>query len=478
RPRSSRFAIPRGALSSVPARARPSSSATPRPSSRVGTSTRSGACCEAAPPSRGDDPLPPAPTALRRVEPVPARAPGRAPTPGIARRGRRRALDPRLPPPRLPRRRRAAAQAPPDRVPRRPPGRRPDRPLPRPRRRLRRADRRDQPGARPRDHRAVALQPRGAPRARARAARADDRPERRRSGVLLPRTRSLARPPRPPDRDELVGQPGQGRRDAAPARTRARSGPVPADLRRPRAGRAAGRERRPAGRLAGARRAPPRPRRLPCAEPPRSVLERADRGAPVRPASRVRPERRPPRARRRGRSRLRRRRGDPRPPRPARRRARGAADEDLGRFARGGRRSLSRRARARMRKALGRVRRRAEAAAGAVRDRRRHRAIAGAAATRPGIAVFYGHDRLPGPDEPAHGGTIKFQQLASAFPNEPRRFNLLYFGSSVRPSDSATLLRLARERAAPIVINQNGVAYPGWHGPGWERTNKPLAELL
>jgi len=131
-----------------------------------------------------------------------------------------------------------------------------------------------------------------------------------------------------------------------------------------------------------------------------------------------------------------------------------------------------------MRKALGRVRRRAEAAAGAVRDRRRHRAIAGAAATRPGIAVFYGHDRLPGPDEPAHGGTIKFQQLASAFPNEPRRFNLLYFGSSVRPSDSTTLLRLARERAAPIVINQNGVAYPGWHGPGWERTNKPLAELL
>ena len=131
-----------------------------------------------------------------------------------------------------------------------------------------------------------------------------------------------------------------------------------------------------------------------------------------------------------------------------------------------------------MRKALGRIRRRGEAVAVGLRDRRRHRAIAGAAPARGAIAVFYGHDRLPGPNEPAHGGTIKFQQLAEAFPNEPRAFNLVYLGSSVRPRDSAALVRLARERGAPIVVNQNGVAYPGWHGPGWKRTNEPLAELL
>ncbi|MBM4364463.1 MAG: glycosyltransferase family 4 protein, partial [Deltaproteobacteria bacterium] len=29
-----------------------------------------------------------------------------------------------------------------------------------------------------------------------------------------------------------------------------------------------------------------------------------------------------------------------------------------------------------------------------------------------------------------------------------------------------------------VVWNQDGVAYPGWHGPGWERANAPMAEAL
>jgi glycosyltransferase involved in cell wall biosynthesis len=64
------------------------------------------------------------------------------------------------------------------------------------------------------------------------------------------------------------------------------------------------------------------------------------------------------------------------------------------------------------------------------------------------------------------------------FPNTPRGFNVAYLGSSNRPHDSGALIRLAQARGAPIVVNQNGVAYPGWHGPGWERANEPLAELL
>jgi glycosyltransferase involved in cell wall biosynthesis len=92
--------------------------------------------------------------------------------------------------------------------------------------------------------------------------------------------------------------------------------------------------------------------------------------------------------------------------------------------------------------------------------------------------VFYGHDRLPARDEQAHGGTIKFQQLEREFPNELRAFNVLYLGSSTRPPDSSALLELARGRGAAVVLNQNGVAYPGWHGPSWEQTNEPLAELL
>jgi glycosyltransferase involved in cell wall biosynthesis len=96
----------------------------------------------------------------------------------------------------------------------------------------------------------------------------------------------------------------------------------------------------------------------------------------------------------------------------------------------------------------------------------------------PGIAVFYGHRRVPTQDEPAHGGMVKLQHLAAEFPNEPRAFDLLYLGSSVLPRDSSKLIARVQARGAPIVLNQNGVAYPGWHGPGWERTNEPLAEAL
>jgi glycosyltransferase involved in cell wall biosynthesis len=127
---------------------------------------------------------------------------------------------------------------------------------------------------------------------------------------------------------------------------------------------------------------------------------------------------------------------------------------------------------------LGKIRRRGERIAQAVHDRARHRAIARTAPATGHVAVFYGHDRLPSKDEPAHGGTIKFQQLERQFANQPRAFNVLYLGSSTRPRDSAALLELARARGAAVVLNQNGVAYPGWHGPGWEKANEPLAELL
>ncbi|MDX6493455.1 MAG: hypothetical protein QOH02_1390 [Gaiellaceae bacterium] len=131
-----------------------------------------------------------------------------------------------------------------------------------------------------------------------------------------------------------------------------------------------------------------------------------------------------------------------------------------------------------MTRLLGSARRGLEHGARGLRDRARHRAIAAATPVRGRVAVSYGHDRIPTVDEPAHGGTVKFQQLQRELPNEPRAFNLLYLGSSNRPADSSELVRLARARGAPFVLNQNGVAYPGWHGPGWEHTNEPLAELL
>lgn len=94
------------------------------------------------------------------------------------------------------------------------------------------------------------------------------------------------------------------------------------------------------------------------------------------------------------------------------------------------------------------------------------------------IAVFYGHRRLPPPGEPVEGGMVKFQRLQVAFPNRPRDFNLLYLGSSSLPTDEQGVIRLAKRRRAPIVLNQNGVGYPGWAGRRTEEINDRLRTVL
>lgn len=114
----------------------------------------------------------------------------------------------------------------------------------------------------------------------------------------------------------------------------------------------------------------------------------------------------------------------------------------------------------------------------AVAAARRRNAIARAAPAREGVHVYYGVERVPDASEPLTGGLVKVQRLAAVAPNSPRVFNLLYLVSSARPRDTDALIGLARRRGVAVVWNQNGVAYPGWHGSGWERTNAPLARAL
>ena len=94
------------------------------------------------------------------------------------------------------------------------------------------------------------------------------------------------------------------------------------------------------------------------------------------------------------------------------------------------------------------------------------------------VRVYYGRDRVPLRDELTHGGAIKLQTLTDAFPNAPRDFNVLYLVSSAWADDAGMLVRLARRRGARVVVNQNGVAYQAWHGPGYERVNAPRARIL
>ena len=130
-----------------------------------------------------------------------------------------------------------------------------------------------------------------------------------------------------------------------------------------------------------------------------------------------------------------------------------------------------------MRALVGTVRRRLSAAARTIGDGRRRLVISRGSPAQGRVAVFYGRD-IPGPNDPAHGGLVKFQELANVLPNDRASFNVLYLGSSTFPEDGAELVELARARGAAFVWNQNGVAYPGWHGPGWESVNAPRARAF
>jgi glycosyltransferase involved in cell wall biosynthesis len=96
----------------------------------------------------------------------------------------------------------------------------------------------------------------------------------------------------------------------------------------------------------------------------------------------------------------------------------------------------------------------------------------------PGLRVFYGWDRIPGPGEPVAGGTAKLQKLAARWPNRPTDFSLLYLGTTYLPRDLRPLLWLTRRRDAKLVVNQDGVAYPGWAGARTDELNEPLRRVV
>jgi glycosyltransferase involved in cell wall biosynthesis len=98
--------------------------------------------------------------------------------------------------------------------------------------------------------------------------------------------------------------------------------------------------------------------------------------------------------------------------------------------------------------------------------------------SKPGIRVFYGHDRVPGAGDAVSGGSAKIQRLAARFPNHPTDFSLVYLGSNWVPRDLRALLWLSSRRRIPLVVNQDGVGYPAWAGAETEAVNRPLRALL
>jgi glycosyltransferase involved in cell wall biosynthesis len=84
--------------------------------------------------------------------------------------------------------------------------------------------------------------------------------------------------------------------------------------------------------------------------------------------------------------------------------------------------------------------------------------------------VFYGGARsgnLGGP-------LVKVKRLQGFFPPKAWRYNLVYALSNA-PYLPAPALEMLRRRHIPLVLNQNGVFYPGWYGGDWHAQNIVMA---
>ena len=104
--------------------------------------------------------------------------------------------------------------------------------------------------------------------------------------------------------------------------------------------------------------------------------------------------------------------------------------------------------------------------------------LIGSAVPHGEARVFYGYRRVQGEKTVTIGGLVKVQALARVFPNTTHGFNVLYLVSSGLPRGAVALAHAAKRKKVRVVINQNGVAYPGWYGPKFESINAPMAELL
>lgn len=89
-----------------------------------------------------------------------------------------------------------------------------------------------------------------------------------------------------------------------------------------------------------------------------------------------------------------------------------------------------------------------------------------------GIRVYYGGAR-PGN---LGGPLVKVKRLSKFFPESHSQYNLIYALSNT-PYLSNTALNILQSKNIPLVLNQNGVFYPGWYGGNCELMNAKMKGL-
>lgn len=85
--------------------------------------------------------------------------------------------------------------------------------------------------------------------------------------------------------------------------------------------------------------------------------------------------------------------------------------------------------------------------------------------------VFYGGAR-PGD---VGGPLVKVKRLQAYFPQHLWTYNLVYLLSNA-PYLPGAAIGLLKGRGVPLVLNQNGVFYPGWYDGDWRGQNAIMAE--
>ncbi len=85
--------------------------------------------------------------------------------------------------------------------------------------------------------------------------------------------------------------------------------------------------------------------------------------------------------------------------------------------------------------------------------------------------VFYGGAR----SGDIGGPKVKIQRLKEHFPEYAWTYNLVYLLSNA-PYLSPNALARLKKRHVPMVLNQNGVFYPGWFDGNWKAKNAEMAE--
>lgn len=88
-----------------------------------------------------------------------------------------------------------------------------------------------------------------------------------------------------------------------------------------------------------------------------------------------------------------------------------------------------------------------------------------------GPRVYYGGAR-PGN---VGGPLVKVKRLQEYFPQHRWTYNVVYLLSNA-PYLPRPALALMKARGIPMVLNQNGVFYPGWYAGDWQRQNAIMGE--